>query len=143
MVVQVYRVFRTRLICVYERGLSHTAGYAIENAHTPLIKAMLDQPCIFTKDVIRRLADELASLPFSESLDNLIFILEAYPASSHHSAVPEIGILISIDGNCEINHKNLQRNWAYDHCYIVNKQGRTRWLLKHLPKQARHERDPK
>ena len=141
--VQVYRAFRTRVQCVYERELSTMAVSAIENAGTPYIKWMLDVPTIFTKILTPVLADELSALPFYESLDNLIFIIEAYPASSHKAAVPELGIIISINDSLRVSKTNLQHNWTYDHCYIVDRNGRTRWLLKHLPKQARHERDPK
>jgi hypothetical protein len=128
---------------VYERQLEDMAVLALENTDLPYVQWMLKVPTIFTKEVTPKLADQLASLPFHPTLDDLIFIIEAYPASSHKAAVPELGIIISVNHSFRVNEKNLQRNWMYDHCYVVDRNGRTRWLLKHLPKQARHERDPK
>jgi len=138
-IVSVYRVFRTRSVCVYERELSTMAVSAIVNTDTPYIQWMLTIPTVFTKDVIRKLADELSDLPFYRSLDDLIFILEAYPASFHNGAVPELGILVSIDHAFKIGKNPHQRNWKYDHCWIVNQHTRQRYLLKDLPKEARHD----
>ena len=140
--VQVYRAFRTRVQCVYERELRDASAIYISHAVSQYIQWMLG-PTIFTKEVTPKLASELADLPFHPTLDDLIFIIEAYPASSHKAAVPELGIIISINDSLRVSKTNLQHNWTYDHCYIVDRNGRTRWLLKDLPKQARHERDPK
>jgi len=132
--VRVYRVFRTRSQCVFARAISAMAISAIENAESQYIQWMLEVPTVFTKDAMPKLARELSELPWYQTLDDLIFILEAYPSSSHHGATAELGILVSINDSFLIGKKENQRNWKYDHCYIVNKKGRKRWLLKDLPK---------
>jgi hypothetical protein len=114
--VQIFRCFRTRSHCVYERPLADVSILALENAGTPYIT----------------LARELAELPFTESLENLIFMLEAYPSSSHRGASPELGILVSLNYNFKLKGRENQRNWGYTHAWIVDKE-RTHWALKDLP----------
>ncbi len=138
-IVSVYRVFRTRSVCVYERELSSMAVSSIVNSNTPYIQWMLIVPTVFTKDVIRKLADELSGLPFYKSLEDLTLILEAYPASFHNGVVPELGVLISLDHSFKLLPYQNQRNWKYDHCFIVHKSGRTHVYLKDLPKESRHD----
>jgi hypothetical protein len=60
---------------VYERPLADVSILALENAGTPYIDWMLQVPTIFTKTATPTLARELAELPFTESLENLIFML--------------------------------------------------------------------
>ena len=141
--VQIYRAFRTRVQCVYERELDDGAAVYMAADRSQYIKWMLEVPTIFTKEATPKLANELANLPFHPTLDNLIFIIEAYPHSCHNGAVPELGIIISINYSLRVGKYVNQKNWMYDHCYIVDRNGRTRWLLKDLPKKPRHEKDPK
>jgi hypothetical protein len=128
---------------VYERPLDDLALLSIENAGTPYIQSMLLIPTIFTKRATPALADELAALPYHESLDNLLHIIEAYPSSYHCGASPEIGILISFNHGFKIKKAENQRNWEYKSVYIVEPgQGqflrRTQWALADLPKYSKY-----
>ena len=142
-VVQIYRAFRTRVQCVYERHLSDISVLAMVNTEAEYIQWMLEVPTIFTKASIPALSNELANLPWRPGLNNLICVIEAYPHSCHNGAAPELGIIISINYGLRVGKYVNQKNWMYDHCYIVDQNGRTRWLLKDLPKKPRRGRDPK
>lgn len=138
-IVTVYRAFRTRCHTVYERPIDDLAVLAMENAGTPYIQWMLEVPTIFTKAATPALVRELADLPFFESLDAFMILLEAYPFSYHHGAAPELGIIISINHAFKIKKAENQRNWEYTHVWIVDKGlRRTKWPIKELPTHAKN-----
>jgi len=131
--VSVYRVFSTRSHCVFERALDDMSVSAIENSDGTHIQWMLETPTIFTKEAVTSLVRELCELPYNKSLEELILILEAYPASTHCGPVPEIGILVSINGDFRIGKSEKQRNWTYDECFIVKRKNvREQWNVKDL-----------
>jgi hypothetical protein len=137
-IVSVHRVFRLRSQIVYERTLDTKAVSAIENAEAEYIQWMLQVPTIFTKGVAPTLARELSNLPYYRSLEDLIAIIESYPASFTRSATQELGILISINGAFKTRPSD--RKWFYKDCYIVTHRGRKKWLQDKLP---RRETNPK
>lgn len=133
--VTVYRVFRTRSHVVYEASINDMSLLAIENDHMQYIRWMLQVPTIFTKDAVPRLVEALSCLPYHQSLEALILILEAYPKSFHNGAVPELGILVSFNHTFKVKGNESQRNWLYKECDIVDKQGWRHVHLDDLPKK--------
>ncbi len=81
---QIWRVFRTRAHCVYDRHLDPMAVLAIENSDETIIQWMLEIPNIFAKDVVPRLTGALSYLPWNKSLDELILA-----RNNHAVLVPE------------------------------------------------------
>jgi hypothetical protein len=133
-IVSVHRVFRLRSQIVYERELSTMAVSAIENAEAKHIQWMLEVPTIFSKSVAPTLAGELSDLPYYRSLEDLIGIIESYPASYYRSGSQELGILISIDGTFKTRPSD--RKWFYNYCWLVTEKGRKACLQEDLPRST-------
>ena len=127
-----YRAFRTRCHAVYEQSIDDLSILAIEQATTPYICWMLTIPTIFTKAAAPVLAQELSLLPYHPSLEALAIIIEAYPASYHHGAAPELGIIVSFNHAFNIGKQENQRNWKYTHVDIVDQNGARNYRLADL-----------
>lgn len=97
----VYRVFRLHARQVWSCALPEQVAVRIQESDFETLKYMFSQvpPYVFTKRATPFLAKELITWwdnnidgGHDQVRDNILSIIEAYPASYHHAATQEMGI---------------------------------------------------
>jgi len=97
--IRVYRAFRQKIQLVWGRATNSDVYERIQYTNFVWVAqaTSLTEVNLFDKDGVTLLAQDLVKLKPHPHIEELVSILEAYPASYHHAPTQEIGIGIAID----------------------------------------------